>query len=660
MKRLPLWWPPLLLLLAPCAGLASTHRDLTGYFGPMRAWTWARVRAGEVPWLNPGNGGFEAWFANPQTGLLYPPHWLGMVLPPEWALTAEIALHLAWLALGAGLLARALGGDGWGRSITEAAAWSCGPVIASVGVLNNLEALAWLPWVVLAARLERPRRAAAAVALTAAACWLTGEPVVFGAAALLAVVASRRRTATLAGFALAGAVVAVQVLPFLAWVREGSRAAELAVRPLPGALAPAGWLGLLAPVVPAGTGGLAWLESLFVGAPLLVLILLGGRRHPVWLAVAGGLGVLATLPAVGLGGIFVDLTAGLVRYPSRFALLAVVAALPLIGPGTVRWRAGEGRTTALWVAAASGVSAILSGSLAIAALALTPVLPLVAAAVWPGPGSPRDAAVVCGLAVLVAVGLPSLLDQSGRSADFPPPWREARADGRLWTPPVDPARLARLGERPGGARLWPVGYLNLVDGISLARSFAPIEQRDLEVHLDHADQGPTARWWIDTLGARWIVLDEADPHPRDWVAVRRRDHVVLYRNPRAIPLATVAQAPPEPDRAWRGVGAVVTIACRTDRIAVVARLPRSGVLWLDLAPLAGWRWSLDGRPATLHHGPGVLQWLPLDSGTHRLVGHYRPPGLVAGVIISMLGLVATVLLATVARAESLAGAGGRT
>ena len=257
----------------------------------------------------------RAWFANPQTGLLYPPHWMGLILPPDWAMTAEVAFHLAWLSLGAGLVARALGGDGWGRSVTEVAAWSSGPVLASVGVLNNLEALAWLPWMVLAARLEPPRRAAAAVAATAAGCWLAGEPVVLGVGALLVVITTRRRGVTVAGLVLAAGVVAVQVLPFLAWVEEGSRAVELAVRPLPGGLEPTGWLGLVVPIIPAGTGGLAWLESLFIGAPLLVLILVGARKQPAWLAVGAGLGVLALLPSFGLDRVFIVLTGGLVRSP---------------------------------------------------------------------------------------------------------------------------------------------------------------------------------------------------------------------------------------------------------------------------------------------------------------------------------------------------------
>ena len=174
-ERLGLWWVPLLLALAPAAGLAPAHRDLVDFFAPMRATTAAMLRSGEPPWLNLANGCGEAWFANPETAVLYPPAWLHLVLPAPWALSLEIALHLAWLSLGVGLLARHLGVGPLGRRVAEAAAWSAGPVVFSVGVLNNLETLAWAPWMVLAARAEGARSVALVAGATALG-WLGGEP----------------------------------------------------------------------------------------------------------------------------------------------------------------------------------------------------------------------------------------------------------------------------------------------------------------------------------------------------------------------------------------------------------------------------------------------------------------------------------------------------
>ncbi len=121
----------------------------------MRTATASSLTAGVMPWLNLANGCGEAWFANPETAVFYPPAWLHMVASPEWALALEIALHLAWLSLGAGSAGRHLGAGPFGRSIAEVVAWSAGPMIFTAGVLNNLETLAWVPWMVLAARVNR-------------------------------------------------------------------------------------------------------------------------------------------------------------------------------------------------------------------------------------------------------------------------------------------------------------------------------------------------------------------------------------------------------------------------------------------------------------------------------------------------------------------------
>ena len=142
--RLRLWWVPLLLVLAPLAGLAPEPRDVPGFFEPIRTATAARLLEGEWPWLNAGNGCTEAWFANPETCVLYPPAWVHLALSPAAGISLEIALHLALLALGAGLLSRRLGAGGAGVLVTEVAAWSSGAALAMAGMLNNLEAMAWL------------------------------------------------------------------------------------------------------------------------------------------------------------------------------------------------------------------------------------------------------------------------------------------------------------------------------------------------------------------------------------------------------------------------------------------------------------------------------------------------------------------------------------
>ena len=161
----------------------------------------------------------------------------------------------------------------------------------TVGVLNNLETLTWLPWMVLAARLG-DRRSMPLLAAATALGWLGGEPQVWAMGVILAVAVSRRRGPALIGIALGVAMVAVQLVPFLIWVAEGDRgpAASWLLR---GALAPADWSGTLVPGLSADAGRMIYAESLFFGAPILMCALLGAWRRRWVLALVVALALLA-------------------------------------------------------------------------------------------------------------------------------------------------------------------------------------------------------------------------------------------------------------------------------------------------------------------------------------------------------------------------------
>ena len=94
---------------------------------------------------------------------------------------------------------------------------------------------------------------------------------------------------------------------------------------------------MLVPGLRSHADRMVYAESLFLGAPVLVCALLGGWRRRWLLAFVGVLALLATLPEIGAGGVFVILTGGLVRYPSRFALIGLALLLPLAGRGADDW-----------------------------------------------------------------------------------------------------------------------------------------------------------------------------------------------------------------------------------------------------------------------------------------------------------------------------------
>jgi len=636
-RRIGLWWVPLLLLAAPALGMMTAPRDVLDYFLPMRALSAEHLPWHDPAWINLANGCGEAWFANPQTGMLYPPHWLYALLPPAWAVTIEVALHLALLSLGVGLLAARWGADVWGRCVAEAAAWSCGPVVVSVGVVNNLDTLCWIPWVVLAA-LGRGRPAVAWTAVAAALAWLGGEPQIWALGMVLAVGTATVQWRAVAGVGLGMALVAVQLVPFAFWVLEGDRGMAAAASTLDGALSPASWWGLVVPGMVEATGGdFVYSSSLFFGAPLLACGLIGAVKRRWCLLPVVALGVLATLPTLGGGAVYTALTRGLVRYPARFAMVGMACLLPLVGLGVGRWRRGEGNIIAGVV---GGLTVVLC--LAIARtwpqwlIAALPAMVLVVAAATPRTRWLRDASLVLGVIAAAAAAVP-LLGLQAEEETAASPWSEARGPERSYTPPVASGLRGWMATGMTPRQLLQVGYLNLEHGSSSVRTYAPLAHAKLTEHVGAAGRGPAHRWWLDVLGARWVVL-QLGHTPEAMLKVRRLGGLWLYRNLGAAPLLTVASRPPSPTRPWKGVGAVVVLTRRTNRVTARVATPREGWTWVSLAPVTGWTWRLDGIEVELEDGAGIVQAVRMPRGCHVLEGVYRPPALRVAMGVSLLAL----------------------
>ena len=619
-----LWWVPLLLVLAPLVGWMPAHRDLIDFFAPMRGLTAEFIGAGVGPWINLANGCGEAWFANPETAVLYPPAWLHLVFPGSWALTAEIALHLALLSLGVGLVARELGASREGRTLAEVAAWSAGPVLVTVGVLNNLETLTWLPWMALAARVE-DRKSVPLLAAATALGWLGGEPQVWAIGVILVIAVARRRVRALIGISLGVAVIAVQLVPFLAWVAEGDRGPSASWL-LRGAVTPVDWSGVLVPGLLSTAGRMVYAESLFLGAPVLVCALLGGWRRRWLFGVAVVFALLATLPELGAGRLFVILTGGLVRYPSRFALLGLALLLPLAGRGADDWLAGRGR----WLAvAASGLTlvACVVGSHPLRWwVAGAPALLMLIAALAPARRPLRAAALVAGVAGMVVAGLPLIgLRPISEVRTAQPTWPEAVDGGRVYVPTPAEDVMRWLASGLDARRLWPVGYLNLEEGLAMTRTDAPVTNRRLAAHIAITDEGPARRWWLDALAAEWIILPEGEGLPEGMEQVARRGGMRLLRNHNAMPVMWLSDQPPDPDRPGNRIGEVTEQVLAGNACSVTFMAPAQGWLSVSLAPVNGWRWHFDGRPVELERGPGIVQHLLVPAGNHRLEGRYRPP-----------------------------------
>jgi len=657
MKHVGAWWAPLLLLFAPIALRVPAPRDVLDYFVPMRLVTADAIRTGHIPWLNMLNGCGEPWFANPQTGIAYPPHWSYVILPLEWAVTLEVVLHLVLLSYGVGRLARRLGAGPIGTVVAEVAAWSTGPVLTLIGVINNLGTLAWVPWMVLAAS-SRHRWAVGLTACVTALAWLAGEPQVWALGVVVSMLVAPRRRMALVGLGLGLLLVSWQVIPFVHWVLEGDRGLASAEVALRGAVTPGGWLAVLAPGLPtAGDGIINYASSLFLGAPLLTFAVLGIARYRTAIAGVACCALLATLPAIGGTSVYLVLTRALVRYPSRFALVALVGLLPFVARGAELWLKGRGRWTAAVCGSLGVVSAVVATTPIDRTLALTPAVVLLVAMLMPQLKSLRWAAVGIGLAAVIGAGIFRLeLLPTVRLTAIEPFWPEVRGDDRVYSPPPHRDAVPWLAGRMVSKHLWPVGYVNLADGFATVRTYSPLAHRRLAEHILGIDDGPHRRWWLDTAAAPWVILP-VSPEGTDLPVRRRRGRLWLYRNPTALPLASVAVEPPRVGVPWQGVGAYIGVTPRAGSMLVTIKARGPGWCWLSVAPARGWRWRLDGRVVTPSAGPGILQSVPVTTGVHRLEGTYRPPGLQVGVwlaAITALGILAGGL----SRRRATTGLGG--
>jgi hypothetical protein len=174
-------------------------------------------------------------------------------------------------------------------------------------------------------------------------------------------------------------------------------------------------------------------------------------------------------------------------------------------------------------------------------------------------------------------------------------------------------------------RLWPVGYLNLKENLTLTRTDAPVTNGRLAAHIAITDEGPARRWWLNALAAKWVILPEGDSLPRGMERIASRGGMRLLRNNDSMPLMWLVDLPPDPNRPGSLIGEVTEQVVAKNTCAGVVTAPTEAWLSISLAPVKGWRWILDGRRVELEQGPGIIQYLRVPAGRHHLEGHYRPP-----------------------------------
>lgn len=151
--------PLLFLWKLTLAGRILVGLDPFNFFYPYHDALAAAFAEGRLPEWNPALFGGVPFLADLQAQVFYPLAWPFLLFSAPAALTWGIVLHLAIAAVGVYAWARrGLGMGAWG-------AWVAGVVFALGGYLgaqvehvNQVQAAAWLPWLLLGYEVARTRR----------------------------------------------------------------------------------------------------------------------------------------------------------------------------------------------------------------------------------------------------------------------------------------------------------------------------------------------------------------------------------------------------------------------------------------------------------------------------------------------------------------------
>lgn len=371
-----LWWPDRVLI----------KRDATMVFLPIKHYLAERLREGALPEWFPHDAMGRPFIGVAVAGVFHPFTLLYMLLPTAEALRLSALLSCLLAAGGAFGLGHHLGLSAPG-SLLAGFAFACSGYVASLTEnIQYLYGTCLTPLILLA--LDKALSGGRAWLVAAAALWATvflnGDIQTGYSLAFVALLWALMRTATaqqavsvLAATAgLAVLLAGIQLGPSLAvYLDSNARQSPIYQEfTLQWSTHPLRLLTLLAwpvstesdpgDVMDVFFGGPAmtpWAESLYLGAPVLGLALLGAVRRPD-LRVLAVLGLLALLLALGrYGGLYeimrqtMPLWAAF-RYPEKWMGLASCTAALLAGAGLDTLRAGRHHPTPWWLAACAGLA----------------------------------------------------------------------------------------------------------------------------------------------------------------------------------------------------------------------------------------------------------------------------------------------------------------
>jgi hypothetical protein len=409
---------PFALFADVLVGPKALHRgDFSAYNVPMKKILREIVSAGDFPWWNPYLSGGQPLAANAAHEVFYPLTWL--ILLPDFirAVHLLVVVHLAIAACGMFALLRAMRASR-SSAVIGGFAFACGGLlISALPTFAVLFSAAWIPWVCLFTRsflTTGSRTAFAGAAVTLAMQLLIGEPTTVCQTGLLLVFYAgwkssglreesgggrfsglRRAAARVLLVAVTALLLAsVQVIPLLDHFRATSRAKGLSFADVGARSTPPVRIAEL--VVPYPLGRLAppwkdhWIAQLYPNtapyfASIYISILLGITTLAGLLAGGRGRGLFLITASVGFlisAGDYTPLlrflydagVASVVRYPEKFLIMVVFAAIVFAACTLDRMLSGDDQrlrktiiAVAALVAAASALTAAIANSRALEA-----------------------------------------------------------------------------------------------------------------------------------------------------------------------------------------------------------------------------------------------------------------------------------------------------
>lgn len=695
------------LALVPLATgrLIVTYQDALMTHLPAKSATVERIRAGEIPFVNPYASCGQPLLGNPNFATFFPDTLLFLVLPLPAAFGLHFALAAALGFIGARRWARA---SGFPRGAAEAAGFAfvfSGVFVSAWRFYNSGMALAVAPWVMAAvAKLTRRaeagdrrtvRRAAAELGLWGGLEVLAGEPVV----ALLTFVLAGARVAWwlflpvpgkrlgalsfASGLALAALLAAPQIAT-TAQMFEGSRRSQT-----PYLFAVATYNSthparLLEQAVPfpfgrpdlVGAGGFRehrffdnhapYLWSLHLGWVPLALLLLFGRSSPrgegFWLGAAGVSFLLSLgqhLPGAKRLYPFLSLD-GRLRFPVKWWYVVGLCLVPLLAGAVRRWEEGSSPsrhsryTLPAFVAAALAVAATrqVDGAAFAALLASGAALVAILAPVRSGGGRDARLPAWCVAGSLFVAHLPFFLAVLDRPPG-PPPLRVAgRVFERLSVEAHPPAgspptseRTTREFFRRARPELWAL--TGALSGIAYAFDYDPDgsyadHDRIVRKALD-AMAWPERAAGLRSAGASHVVTSETLPPPYREMSVLNRAHGVrLYALDGPAPSLRMREA----------TGRTRAVEETADRLVADVEAPAAGVVIWSRSYFPAWRAWVDGAPSRTVVADRHLVGVPVPAGSHRVHVRWSAAPLAVGAGLFAAGLAGALLLLSPGRAAA--------